>query len=87
MDVRTTITIPESTHKQLRRKAAEEGTSFKDAVVQALNRGLEPAAPPRKKFKTRTVSLGKPLVPLDHTLRLLGELDEIEYQRKRDTGK
>ncbi len=87
MDVRTTITIPESTHKKLRRKAADDGTTFKEVVAEALQRGLEPDQPSPRKFKTKTVSLGKPLVPLDHTMRLLGELDEIEYLRKRDMGK
>lgn len=87
MNVRTTITIPESTHKRLRRKAADEGKTFKQAVVETLDRGLEPEATKRKKFKTKVVSLGEPLVPLDHTLRLLGELDEIEYLRKRELGK
>lgn len=87
MDVRTTITIPESTHKRLRRKAADEGKTFKEAVLETLDRGLAPDAPKRKRFEMPVVSLGEPLVPLDHTMRLLGELDEIEYLRKRDLGK
>lgn len=87
MNIRTTITIPEATHKRLRRKAVDEGKTFKQAVVETLDRGLEPEASQRKRFEMPVVSLGEPLVPLDHTLRLLGELDEIEYLRKRDLGK
>lgn len=86
MTVRTTITLSDRTHLELKRRAAAEGISFKDAVNNALDAGLSGAVPPRP-YRLKPVSLGAPLAPIDHTLRLAGEMEDAEIIRKMDLGK
>jgi hypothetical protein len=64
----------------------ERGLTFKQAVNAAI---LDVAPPSRAPvpFKLTTYEVGPALVPLDHATTLVGELDDIEYLRKRDMGK
>lgn len=86
MGKRTTITISESTHRELKKRAAADGVTFKDAVNRALEAGLaEPVSP--RPYKLKPKSLGEPLLPIEHTMRLVGELEDAELIRKMDLGK
>lgn len=86
MAMRTTVTLSEATHRKLKRRAADEGITFKAAVNNALEAGL--AAPVKARpFKMKPVDMGEPLLPLDHTMRLVGELEDAELIRKMELGK
>lgn len=87
--MRTTITLDPDLDAKLRTLARERGVSFKEALNQALRRGLansgrEPERPYR--LKTRRLGL-RPGVDLDHALRLAGELEDAETIRKLELRK
>jgi hypothetical protein len=83
---RTTITLTPEADAAIEMMMRERGLSFKQAVNAAI---LDGAPPPSKHtpFKLKTHDVGPALVPLDHATTLVGELDDIEYLRKRDMGK
>lgn len=79
--MRTTLTIDPDVRLLLERRMRERGQSLKDAVNEALRKGLtrgEPSAP----FSTPTFDLGEPLVPLEQALSLAGELEDEELRRR-----
>lgn len=59
---------------------------FRDAVNRAIEAGLSEPIRPRKYTLTPS-DLGEALLPLDHTMRLVGELEDAELIRKMDLGK
>lgn len=84
--MRTTITLDPDTAALVQRRMREEGISFKQAVNDAIRRGLEE---PRRgePFRTRTAALGQPAVNLDRALQLAAELEDEELIRKMRLGK
>lgn len=80
------MTLTSEAETLVRQLMQERGMTFKEAINAAI---VEKAAPSRsaEPFRQRTVDLGVPLVPLDHTARLLGELEDLELLRKMDMGK
>jgi len=85
--MRTTVTLDADTAALLRRYMAERGVSFKQAVNDAIRAGLAPAAPTRRRFRTRTAAMGLPVVPLERALQLAAELEDEELVRKLRVGK
>ena len=85
--MRTTVTLDADTVALLRRYMAERGVSFKQAVNDAIRAGLAPAAPTRRRFRTRTAAMGLPVVPLERALQLAAELEDEELVRKLRVGK
>lgn len=83
---RTTITLTPEADLAIQNLMRDRGLTFKDAVNTAILDGAPPSAKP-KPFRMRTFKMGPALVPLDHATTLVGELDDIEYLRKRDMGK
>ena len=83
---RTTVTLEPEAEAAVRRLMDDRGISFKEAINTAILDGA-PLLEKPKPFKMRTYKMGPALVPLDHALTLVGELDDIEYLRKRDMGK
>jgi plasmid stability protein len=83
--MRTTLTLDDTLVKDLKRRAAEEGRSFKEVVNQALARGLapQPSRPPQP-FRQRTHSLGgvQEGVDLTKALQLAAVLEDEEWARK-----
>ena len=64
--MRTTLTIEEDVALQLQNLCKVRGSSLKSLVNQALREGLKQLATPRLKenlYQTRSVSLGKCLIP------------------------
>lgn len=82
--MRTTVTLDADTEQLVRRRMAERGMSFKEAVNDAIRQGAlaRPAAP----FRTTTASLGEPTVSLDRALQLAGELEDDELLRRQRAG-
>lgn len=69
--MRTTLTLDKDVAVQLERIQRQRGVAFKQIVNEALREGLRQMTltpRPRKRFRTRTVSLGRCLV---------GSLDDV----------
>jgi hypothetical protein len=83
--VRTTVTLEPDTEVLVRRRMAERGISFKQALNDAVREGLSPRG--EATFHTQTVPMGRPVVNLDRALQLAGELEDEEVVRKMRVGK
>lgn len=84
--MRTTITLDADTAALLRRDMKARGVSFKQAVNDAVRTGLAPR-PAKRRFRTPTSAMGKPVVNLDRALQLAAELEDEELVRKTRLGK
>lgn len=82
---RTTITLTSEAEAAIQNMMRERAISFKEAVNTAILDGA-PAPAQSTPFRTKTYNLGA-RVPLDQATTLVGELDDIEFLRKRDMGK
>jgi hypothetical protein len=86
--MRTTVTLEADTEALLKRLMRERDLSFKQAINEAVRRGLTSPQGEREPFRTRTYDMGvKPGVNLDKALRLAGELEDAEIVRKLRLGK
>jgi hypothetical protein len=79
--MRTTITLEPDTDALVRRLMRERGLSFRQAVNEAIRAG-SPSGGRRRAFRTPTFDMGRPAVPVEHALRLAGELEDEELVRK-----
>lgn len=82
--MRTTLTLDPDVAALLRKRVAEGGVSFKDAVNEALRRGLQSSArPARRKWTQRLWPAGgsEPLVTIDDMKRLTMD-EELEGVRE-----
>ena len=85
LSMRTTLTIDDDLAKELREKAHQTGSSFKDVVNKAIRAGLTHIDKPKriKAYKCKTYSLGyPPREDLDHALNLADRLESEEIARK-----
>ena len=82
--MRTTVTLDPDATALIERVMRERGISFKQAVNEAIRRGLadgEAAAPDR--FRTPTESMGwRPDAGIDQALTLAGALEDEELARR-----
>jgi hypothetical protein len=83
--VRTTVTLDPDTEQIIRRRMAERGLSFKEALNDAIRSGVRSSgsAPP---FSTATAALGESRVNLDRALQIAADLEDDELVRKLRTG-
>ena len=81
--MRTTITLDDTLAKELQKRAAESGRSFKDVLNETLLRGLSESSG-RKRYRLRTASLGGAVEGVDLTkaLALAAALEDEETARK-----
>jgi hypothetical protein len=84
--MRTTITLEPEVEALVRRVMRERGIGFKQAVNDALRRGLG-ADRVTTSFATPTYHLGRSRQPLDQALRVAGDLEDEELRRKAQLGK
>lgn len=84
--MRTTVTLDPDTEALIRRRMRERGTSFKQALNDAIREGLG-GDRGRTEFRTPTANLGLPSVNLDRALQLAAELEDEELVRKMRAGK
>jgi type II secretory pathway component PulF len=84
--VRTTVTLDADTEQLIRQRMRERRVTFKQALNDAIRDGL---SGPRTQagFRTKTVSMGQPAVPLDRALQLAGELEDAELIRRMEVGR
>ena len=73
-DIRTTITLEPDVYSLIQRRLQTPGTSLKGVVNDAIRVGLAPREQPV--FRTEPAAMGRPLVDLDHALRIAGDLDD-----------
>lgn len=84
--MRTTITLTPEAQALVRKSMQERGVSFKAAVNEAIVVGLS-VGRAREPVSTPTYDLGRTRIPVEHALRLAGELEDEELLRKRAMGK
>ncbi len=85
--MRTTITLDPEAEALIRTVMAERGIGLKQAVNEAITRGLTRADRPRRRFSTPTFDLGGAQIPDDRALALAARLEDDELMRKRELGK
>lgn len=83
--MRTTVTLDPDVEAIIRQAMRERGLSFKQALNDAIRRGIAPKRPAR--FKTPTFEMGEPLVPLTKALALAADLEDDEIVRKLAAGR
>ncbi|MGL5849397.1 MAG: antitoxin [Phycicoccus sp.] len=85
--MRTTITLDPDTEALVRSAMAERGIGFKEAVNEAIRRGLTTPRSARPRFTTPTYDLGGAPIPGHRVLALAAQLEDEELLRKRELGK
>lgn len=80
--MRTTVTLDADVESLLRRAMRERGITFKEAINEALRRGLGKPSSPRRAYRVTPDDLGAPLVPLESALRISAAWEDEEIQRK-----
>lgn len=82
--MRTTITLEPDTAALVERVMRERGVSFKQAVNEAIRRGLgDASAAAKDSFQTPTFPMGwSEGAGLDRALQLAGELEDVELARR-----
>lgn len=73
--MRTTVTLDEDVAALVRRRMADRGVTFKQAVNDAIRNGLVPPTP-AEPYRVRPTAMGAPLVPLTKALQLAGEFED-----------
>ena len=82
--MRTTVTLDADTESVVRRRMAERGVSFKQALNDAIRDGAAPRT--RADFVFRTYPMGEPRVDLDKALQIAGDLEDDELMRRLRSG-
>lgn len=78
--MRTTVTLEPDTRRLVERLMDERDLSFKEAVNEAIRRGLAPSR--RDAPVTKTARLGVPRVDLIHALDLAAQLEDEALVRR-----
>lgn len=82
---RTTVTLDPDTEQIVRGRMREHGTSFKEALNEAIRAGVR-RGDATQAFRTETAAMGRPIVNLDRALQLAAELEDEELVRKARAG-
>lgn len=85
--MRTTITLTPEADGLVRSLMAERALSFKEAVNEAIIRGLADDEVGRAPYTLPAFHLGVARHDLDHAMEVLAELDNEEFRRKQELGK
>lgn len=82
--MRTTVTLDADTEVIIRRRMAEHGWSFKQALNDAIRRSV--ATDEQREFRTETASMGRSTVSLDRALSIAAHLEDDELMRRLSIG-
>jgi len=82
--VRTTITLDADAEQLIRRRMRDRGSTFKEAVNDAIRESASPAD--RRPFRTETAALGESKVNLDRALQLVADLEDDDLVRRSRSG-
>lgn len=86
--MRTTVTLDQDVAAKLRQMARERGVSFKAALNETVRAGFDGGGRSARPYRTPSRRMGlRRGIDLDHTGRLLAELDNAEIVRKLQLGK
>ena len=81
--MRTTVTLEPDAEALVKRLMRERGVSFKEAVNEAIRRGLGGETASREPFRTPTYRMGwSEGLSLDGALSIAGELEDDELIRR-----
>jgi len=82
--MRTTVTLDDALHRELKRRARESGLPFKEVVDRTLRAGLSALDRPtrRRRYRLTTHRMGRPLVGLNDALRRGAALEDEERVRE-----
>ena len=83
--MRSTVRIDDDLMTELKARAHAESISLTRMLNRTLRAGLvqrRPAGPQAKRFKQKTVCMGRPRVDLDKALALVARLEDEEIARK-----
>lgn len=83
--VRTTVTLDDDTAALLRIQMQQRGSSFKEALNEAIRAGLSGGRTQRS-FRTQTARMGVPLANLDRALALAADLEDEAILRRCRPG-
>ncbi len=85
--MRSTVEILDSLDRELRKRAADLGLSFKEALNRAVAAGLpalESSPSPKRRYRVKAKTCGvRPGVDLLHLNRLVDELEDSERAARR----
>lgn len=81
--MRTTVTLDDDTTTLVRRRMAERGVGFKQALNELIRETAERGGP---LFRTPTFAMGQPTVDLTKALQVAAQLEDDEIQRKLHRG-
>lgn len=85
--MRTTVTLDPDVAVLLQEATRARGVSFKEALNEAVRAGLAAGRSPRP-YATPSRRLGlRPDVDIDKALRLAGDIEDAEIQRKLELRK
>lgn len=82
---RTTVTLDSDVEALLARVMSEQGISFKEAINDAVRRGLTSGA--RVDFAFPTFDLGEARLDVVHAGRLAADLEDEEIARELSVGR
>jgi len=85
--MRTTVTLDADVAALLEKAMRERGISFKQAVNEAIRRGLRSSSGPSRTSWTTPSAMGTPTVNLDKALDVAAALEDEELIRKMRVGK
>ena len=83
--MRSTVRIDDDLMIELKARAHAESVSLTRILNRTLRAGLAKRKPDRqraRRFKQKTVSMGRPTVDLDKALALAAQLEDEEIARK-----
>lgn len=83
--MRSTVRIDDDLMTELKARAHAESVSLTRILNRTLRAGLAKPKPDRqraRRFKQKTVSMGRPTVDLDKALALAAQLEDEEIARK-----
>ncbi|HZD22605.1 MAG TPA: antitoxin [Acidimicrobiia bacterium] len=83
--MRTTVTLDPDTEQIVRRLMRERRISFKEALNDAIRKGV--AGRKEEPFRTKTYPMGESSVNLDRALQIAAGLEDDELIRKMRAGK
>ncbi len=83
--MRTTVTLDPDTAQIIRRRMAEQGVSFKQALNDAIRSGVSDRAD-REPFRTQTSAMGRSTINLDRALTTAADLEDDELLRRMRLG-
>ena len=81
--MRTTLTLDDDIAIQIERLRKERDLTLKDAINQALRRGLSDMRKPpaeRKPFRTKTYNMGRPLIDIDNVAEAIAFAEGDDFK-------